>query len=353
MKINYILEENNINAILIKNMNNVFYLSKFDGTMATLVILKDKKYILVDSRYYEQALKQTNDFIVILIDKVNYYFQLNKIITENNINELGFEDDLIFKDYQDLKDKLNINLKSISLAKLREIKSDIEIEIIKKACEITDLAFKHLLDYIRVGQSEKDINIELQKFILDHQATGLSFKTIVASGLRSSLPHGCASEKIIEENDIITLDFGIVYQGYSSDITRTIFVGSKVNNEFKNIYEIVKSAQSKAISAIKPGVYANEIDAIARDYIKKAGYGEYFSHGLGHGFGLEIHEEPYLNPSSQTILKANHIVTVEPGIYIPNFGGVRIEDDILVTNDGCEILTKSSRDLIIIKGEKQ
>lgn len=351
MYIENIMNENNINALLVKNMNNVFYLSNFSGTTATLLFLKNKKYIFVDSRYYEQAQNETQDYQVVLLENNNFYFLLNKIIIEQNIELLGFEEDISYAEYQKLTSNLKITLKSLSLDHLREIKNTNEIVLIKEACRITDLAFDHLLNFIKIGMSEIDINVELQKFILDHGATGLSFNTIVASGKRSALPHGCASAKIIEKNDFITLDFGVIYQGYCSDITRTIAIGDHLSSELKKIYEIVKEAQSRAIKAIKPGIPAHEIDSIARNYIKEQGYGKYFSHGLGHGFGLEIHEQPYLNPTSQTILQANHIVTIEPGIYLPGLGGVRIEDDILVTEDGYEILTKSVKDLIILKGE--
>lgn len=352
MKIDNILVEHNIDAILIFNMNNVFYLSKFDGSTATLLFTKNDKYIFVDSRYYEQAIKQTETFNVVLVEKNNLYELIKQIVIDEKINLIGFENDINYSTYLSISEKCTINNKSISLKNLREIKDDDELSIIQKACKISDQAFMHILDFVKVGVSENDINIEIQKFILDYGASGLAFNTIVASGKRSSLPHGVASDKIIEDGDFITIDFGIKYKGYCSDITRTIAIGSKLNQELIKIYDIVKKAQQKAIDAIKPGVKASEIDYIARDYINKAGYKDYFNHGLGHGFGLEVHEEPYINSTSIATLKENHIITIEPGIYIPNLGGVRIEDDILVTKNGCISLSNAPKDLIILKGNK-
>lgn len=351
MKIEDVIISNNVDALLITNLNNIYYLSLFDGTTATLLHTKEEKYIFVDSRYYEQAKKQTDGYIVILIKFNNLYDILNNIIIEKNIKILGFENQINYSEYEILFNKLNVQQKAISLKNIREIKNESEISIIKKACEITDRAFEHILKFIKVGLSENDINVELQKFILDNNATGLAFKTIVASGVRSSLPHGVATNKLIENNDFITIDFGIIYNGYCSDITRTFAIGNNLNDKLVEIYNVVKEAQQLAINAIKPGVKAKDIDFIARNFIEKAGYKEYFNHGLGHGIGLDIHEEPYINSSSNSILEENHIITIEPGIYIPGLGGVRIEDDILVTKDGCISLTKADKNLIILKGE--
>ncbi|MEG0368216.1 MAG: M24 family metallopeptidase, partial [Coprobacillus sp.] len=224
------------------------------------------------------------------------------------------------------------------------------IDTIKKAIEITDDAYDYILDFIKIGMSEIQIANELNKFILDQGATGMSFDTIVASGKRGSMPHGVASEKLIEENDFVTIDFGVFYNGYCSDMTRSFVVGNNPDPELVKIYNVVKEAQQLACYGIKANMSANEVDAIARNYIKEHGYGEYFNHGLGHSIGLEIHELPYVSPTSREILKTNQIVTIEPGIYIPELGGIRIEDDVLIMEDGAIQLNRSSKELIYIDG---
>ncbi|MBJ3787558.1 aminopeptidase P family protein, partial [Bacillus sp. OA1] len=197
------------------------------------------------------------------------------------------------------------------------------------------------------GISETDVRDELEFFMRKKGATSSSFQIIVASGVRSSLPHGVASNKIIERGDIVTLDFGALYDGYCSDITRTVAIGEP-SEEFKKIYNVVREALKRGTEAIKPGETAKSIDDITRDYITEHGYGQYFGHSTGHGLGLEIHEPLRLSQESKATLEEGMVVTVEPGIYIPNWGGCRIEDDIVITKDGYEVITKSNRELIVI-----
>jgi Xaa-Pro aminopeptidase len=344
-----------VDAIYTAELVNINYLTNFRGTEAKLLFTQDEKFLFVDARYIEQAKKQTKDTTVILIDKVNLniYEEMNKIIAAKGIKKIGFEQDrLIYQDYVAIKDHLNAQLVPMLLDDMRIAKCPDEIKIIKKACEITDKAFDYIVDTIAVGMTEAELNIKLTKFVLDQGCEGMSFTTIVASGERGALPHGLPTDRVIKENDFVTIDFGVKYEDYCSDITRTICMGEQPDPKMLEIYNTVLAAQKKAIEAVKPGMVAKNLDAVARDLITQAGYGQYFQHGLGHGVGLEIHEEPYLNTRSESVLQPGSIITIEPGIYIPELGGVRIEDDILVTKTGYEILTHAPKELIKVKRSK-
>lgn len=242
-----------------------------------------------------------------------------------------------------------ITLISISdtIDQIRKVKDSGEIKLIQQAADIVDKTYEYILTVVKAGMSERKIKALLESKMLELGADGPSFDTIVASGHRGALPHGVASDKIIEKGDMITLDFGAYYKGYCSDITRTFAIGEP-DPKLKEIYNIVLSSQLKAINEIKPGMTVKEADALARDYIKSHGYGKEFGHSLGHGIGLDIHEGPLLSKSSTGKLEKNNCVTIEPGIYIDGLGGVRIEDDILITENGCDVFTKCTKDLIIL-----
>ena len=248
-----------------------------------------------------------------------------------------------------IKSVVKANLVPLSgvIEKIRLIKTPEEINIIKVACEIADQAFSHILNFIKPGITELEVSNELEFFMRKQGATASSFDTIVASGLRSALPHGVATNKEIENGDFVTLDFGAIYNGYVSDITRTIAVG-KPSNQLIEMYETVLESQLLALQHVKPGMTGREADNIARDFLKSKGYGEAFGHSTGHGIGLEIHEGPTLSSRSDTVLEPNMVVTIEPGIYLPGIGGVRIEDDIVITETGNEKLTHSKKELIIL-----
>lgn len=342
--------DDKIEAVFISKKENVRYLSNFKGDDSFLLLTKDKgKYLLTDFRYLEQAQEEAIEFEIIDY-KGKLYETILDILSQHNIHSLCFEGyHLTFSIFSDMKEKIAKNLYplSFSIDEIRAVKDEEEIEVIKKAVEIADRAFEHILKFIKPGVSENEIVAELNYFILKAGAKGFSFEPIVASGKRSSLPHGTATAKKIEHGDVVTIDFGCNFDGYMSDMTRTIFVG-KPDNIMLRIYNIVKEAQQKAEEFIKEGVKCSEIDKIARDYIGSFGYIEKFGHSLGHGVGLEIHELPRLSPKSEAILKENMVVTVEPGIYLEGFGGVRIEDLVVVKRDGCKILTDSTKEIIIL-----
>ena len=227
---------------------------------------------------------------------------------------------------------------------LRAVKDEGERDAIRKAAAIADRAFERILEELRPGRTEREIALRLEFMMREMGADGASFDIIVASGPRSALPHGVASDRVLEKGDLVTLDFGASYRGYCSDITRTVVLGEP-NDAQRRIYETVREAQQAAVDAIRPGMTGKEADRVARDRIKASGYEKYFGHGTGHGLGMEVHEAPRLSPRGEEILEPGMVVTVEPGIYLPEFGGVRIEDDVIVTEDGREVLTQSPKHL--------
>ncbi|KAB3527580.1 M24 family metallopeptidase [Alkaliphilus serpentinus] len=341
-----ILKEKEIDGILLQKPENRFYASGFTGTTGYVLITNKEAIFITDFRYTQQAMTQCIGYTVVENSKTK---PLSSIIKEYDVASIGFEDDFAtYCQYMELKEKLEnvefIPLKG-AITKLRAIKSSDELQMIEKAAAIGDLAFQHIQAYIKAGVRELDIALELEHFMKKQGASKLSFDSIVASGNRSSLPHGVASEKLIEEGDFVTLDFGCVYKGYCSDMTRTVVVG-KTSEKQKEIYNIVLEAQKMALEAVKPGITGKDLDDIARNYITEKGYGQYFGHGLGHGVGLEIHELPHVNSIGEAAMEAGMVITDEPGIYIPDFGGVRIEDLVAVTETGYKVLSKSTKELI-------
>jgi len=348
IKLRKLIREKEIDAVFAYSAANNRYLSGFTGSTGYTIVGSDNADFITDFRYMEQAHEQCKGYNIV-IQKGNIFDEVNKIITDNKIKRLGIEEDFMTVEmFEELKSKLpGIELlpaKGI-FNKLRIVKDNSEIENIRKAAEIADKAFAHILGYIKPGIAELEVALELEYFMKKQGASGLSFETIVASGVRSSMPHGEASEKIIQNGEFLTLDFGCVYNGYCSDMTRTVFIG-KAGEKHRKIYNIVLEAQTEALKGIKPGVTGKSVDKIARDIITREGYGEYFGHGLGHGVGLLVHEGPRLSIMGEDILEPGMIVTDEPGIYIPDFGGVRIEDLVLVTEEGAEILSHSPKELI-------
>lgn len=347
-----IIKKEQIDGIIITNLYNVRYLASFTGTSGAVVITIDNAYFITDARYTEQAKKQCVGFELINQTGTLLYSIAN-LINDLNIKSIGFEaDHLTFTQFEQLKSELknNIALKPTNnfVASLRELKDENEFEIIKQACSIADKAFYHILDFIKPGMTELQVANEMDFYMRSLGATSVSFDTIVASGLRSAMPHGVASEKIIEKGDFITLDYGCYFNGYVSDMTRTISLGEPRFAQLKEIHQVVLEAQNLVNETVSAGMSGFEVDKIARDYITKCGYGQYFTHSTGHGIGLEIHENPALSKISQTILKPGHAITNEPGIYIPGIGGVRIEDDLFVRENKVEVVTKASKELIIL-----
>lgn len=343
-----VMEQKGLDAIVVLSPYNRRYLSGFTGTSGSLLITQDTKQLITDFRYIQQANSQAEDFEIInqngpMINKIN------ELIQHGDYKNVGVEADLItYNEYQSLNTD-EVQLSSIEgvIETIRMIKDDFEIKQIQKAADIVDETYEHILKWVKPGMTENEVNNEMEMFMRSKGATCSSFDTIVASGHRGALPHGVASNKVIEEGDMITLDFGALYEGYVSDITRTFAIGEP-KEEMKKIYNIVLESQLAALEQIKPGMTGKEADSIARDIISSYGYGEQFGHSLGHGIGLEVHEGPALSQKSDIVLEENMCVTLEPGIYVEGLGGVRIEDDVLVTKNGLQRFTKSTKDLIIL-----
>lgn len=342
------IQETQTEALLIHSGTNRRYISGFTGSSGAVVVLPQKAYFITDFRYLEQAKEQAPHFE--LVDGTSGLWQaVAQICQENRLESLNFEADyLSFSQHAALQEAVgNVTLDATSgwIEKFRYIKDANELALIRQAAFIADQAFEGILQVMRPGLSEREISLRLEMMMREMGATSSSFDMIVASGVRSALPHGVASEKILEKGDLVTLDFGALYEGYCSDLTRTVVLG-KPNSQQKEIYDIVLEAGKRTISALRAGMTGKEADACARDYISEHGYGEAFGHSTGHGIGLEIHENPRLAKTSEEILEKDMVVTVEPGIYLPGFGGVRIEDDVRITENGCEVLTHSPKELI-------
>lgn len=339
------LTAENVDAMMIYKPENVYYYSGFLGDSTVLIIAKDFCKLITDSRYTEQASQQVTKNFEIVKQSDGLFKKVAEEIKICGIKICGFEGTtLTFAEYNYLDEELtDVVFEAIEIDSLRQIKDAAEIECIRKACEIADRAFAEVLNFIRAGVREIEVAAELEYYMRRLGSAKPAFDTIVASGVRGSLPHGIASDKVIASGELVTIDFGAMYNGYCSDMTRTIAVG-EISDRQREIYEAVLAAQIHGLQCIKVGASGKAVDAAVRDKLKSYGLDIYFTHGLGHSLGLEIHEEPRLSRLSDCeSLQANMIVTDEPGVYIPNFGGVRIEDTVLVTADGAEPLTKTSR----------
>lgn len=342
------MKSKGIDVFLLTKPEDKYYLSGFESSNYFIVLTNEKDYLLTDFRYMESAQSKSGIFEII---EISTRFSVFDFLTKYDKMFLGIEEkNLTVFEYKELE-KI-FTAKQLVFAQEviethRMIKDNEEIHQIKRAAEITDYAFSHITQFVKSGLTEREIALELEFFMKKEGASNLSFEIIAASGERSSLPHGAASERIIQKGDFLTLDFGCIFDHYCSDMTRTLGVGA-ISDEQKEVYEIVKAAQTAALDRLRPGMKASEVDKIARDIIDHEGYGSFFGHGLGHGVGLEIHEAPRLSPACDIELKEGMVVTVEPGIYLPAKYGVRIEDLVVVSKEGIINLTSSNKELIIV-----
>ena len=349
VKLRQALIDLNVDALLITSDYNRRYMTGFTGTAGVAIVSKDDAVFITDFRYTEQAAEQVKDFRIVQ-HTATIFAEVAAQAALMGVKTLGFEKDTMTYGMFELYNKaVKAEFVPVSglVEKIRLIKTPEEITIIKVACEIADNAFTHILGFIEPGKTELEVSNELEFFMRKQGATSSSFDIIVASGLRSALPHGVATKKIIETGDFVTLDFGAYYNGYISDITRTVAVGQP-SEKLVEMYNAVLESQLLALEKVGPGMTGAEADAVSRDYLKSKGLGEAFGHSLGHGIGLEVHEGPGLNFRTEVVLEPNMTVTIEPGAYIPGVGGVRIEDDILITETGNEILNHSDKQLIIL-----
>lgn len=344
-----LLSQKSLQALWVTNLVNIKYISGFSGSSATLIIGKKEAYLLTDFRYLSQAASEATCFEIYQI-KEDLVKDAKPLLEEKKWKKIGIEaKHLAVSAHSEMIEQLEVELVPLreSAEKLRMVKNKSEQDILRRGAEILDKGFTFIQSIIRPGITEKDLSLEIEIFLRRLGAEGASFKYIVASGPRGAMPHGIASDKQIENGEMVTIDFGAIFEGYATDMTRTLAVG-KSDKRMHEIYDIVYKAQKKAVASVKPGMECREVDAVARKIIKTAGYGDYFGHGLGHGIGLETHEQPVVNRKSKTVLEPGMVITIEPGIYIPEVGGVRIEDMVLVTENGHELLTKCPRELITV-----
>ncbi|MCQ2455567.1 MAG: aminopeptidase P family protein [Clostridia bacterium] len=342
---------NDDEAAIIKSDANRFYLTGFSSSDGIVLLTRKSAYFLIDFRYFEKAKREVKNFEVLLLTKT--ISQINDICKTQGIKTVFTECDKItlgeFSLYKKsfLADISSDNKIGEMLELLRSVKSAREIENIKKAQEITDKTFSYILEKIKSGKTEKEIALQMEFYLRGLGSEGISFDFIVVSGKNSSLPHGVPTDKKIENGDFVTMDFGAVIGGYRSDMTRTVAVGF-VTDEQRKVYDTVLKAQEIAFENIKPDVICKDVDFCARDFINKSGYEGCFGHGLGHSVGIEIHENPSFNTRCETALKSGMVLTVEPGIYLENKFGVRIEDMVIINDNSFENITKSSKELLIL-----
>jgi len=338
-------------AVIIHNPSNMFYLSGYTGE-GLVVLAQGLKTIVTDFRYTEQAEKQAPEFACEMISKGCGHEHLTaKLLQEKQIETIYFEEDYVtVKAGKALAEALSFaKLLPVNGAPeaLRQLKDEDELARMTEACRITSLAYDYILGEVKPGMTEKEVALKLEYWMLTHGADGLAFTTIAAAGANGSLPHAIPGDYKIQLGDMVTLDYGAKYKGYCADMTRTFSVG-KPSDQMRKIYETVLTAQKMAEEAVAPGKMCQAIDAIARDYIYAQGYEGCFGHGLGHGVGIDIHEDPRFSMACPAVTQEGMMMTVEPGIYIPGVGGVRIENTVYITKDGCKPLTFAPKDLIIL-----
>ena len=340
-----------LEAMLFSSRENKFYIAGLYSGSGCILLTGAQVYAIVDGRYFLAQKRRMAKGITLLADSEHPSSgHVNRILEEEGIRRLGFEaEEVSFAVWQKWEESLSAKLVPVSLPHLRSVKSEEELSCIRRACGIADRGYAYILERVREGMTEKQVENELLFYMKSLGAQRESFDIIVASGENGAMPHAKAGDRVLRRGDFVTMDFGARVGEYCSDITRSFALGA-AKEPLRTVYGIVLEAQERAIAAVRPGRWCCEIDAAAREWIAGAGYGEYFSHNLGHSMGIACHEEPRFGPKDETVLEPGMVLTVEPGIYLEGAGGIRIEDDILVTEDGCEVLTKAPKELRVVEG---
>ncbi|CAM3210399.1 Xaa-Pro peptidase family protein [Streptobacillus felis] len=350
-KLEQIFEKLEIDGLLLTDYYNKRYFTGFTGSTGIALVTKKNKYFISDFRYTEQATKQVSEYgFTFIEDNARNYNKLVELAKVDGVTKLGIDNlSLSYSEFEAISEAFSfakLIKSSNELVASRRIKTPEEIEKIRKAIKISEEALLETIPQIKEGMTEIEVAAILEYNQRKRGASGTSFDTIVASGYRSAMPHGVASEKKIEKEEFITIDYGCYYDGYASDITRTIYFGENIEPRMLEIYEKVRKSNELGIELIKAGKTGKEIDAAVREFMGDDA--KYFGHSLGHSFGLEVHEVPMLSMRDETKLEAGMTVTVEPGIYVSGYAGVRIEDDIVVTENGHEVLTSLDKKLIMV-----
>jgi len=340
-----------VDGLLLTSRYSRYYAAEFDIAEGVAIVTAKGCRYFTDTRYIESAENGIQGFEVLVVDRENSFKKrINDAIAEFGVKVLGFEEEyLTVAEFRNYEMNLDAKLvaKNAEIHAFRAAKEPWELDLMRKAQDITDKAFSEVLGRVKVGMTEKELQAELIYCLLKNGADGMSFDPIVVSGPNTSMPHGVAGDRKIQEGDFITLDFGALYKGYCADMTRTFAVGY-ATDEMKTVYETVLQAQLAGIGVSKAGVLGRDVDAAARKLIEDAGYGEYFGHGYGHSLGMEVHESPSLSPRGEQPMEKNMIASAEPGIYLPGKFGIRIEDVVIFKENGCENITHSPKNLIIV-----
>lgn len=344
------MQKSGLSALWVTNSVNRQYLTGFTGSSGYVLVTMDAAYLLTDFRYMEQAAEQAKSFTIVE-HAPQVMTTVSELLAKHQLKAMGFEQQYVsyaaHAAYQAELQGIELVPTAGLVEGLRMIKDEHELQIMQEAADLADRTFSHVLTLLKPGVTERQIALEIEVFIRQNGGTSTSFDTIVASGERSALPHGVASDRVIGHNEFVKMDFGAYYKGYCSDITRTVFLGQPTDKHLE-IYNIVLEAQLACLDGLRAGVTGQRADALARNIIERYGYGPQFGHSTGHGLGMEVHENPSLSKRELRELQPGMVVTVEPGIYIPGFGGVRIEDDVVITEQGIRILTKSTKELLLI-----
>ncbi len=351
-RLRQLMAARDIAALWVCQEENRRYLSGFTGDSGQLIITATARYLLTDGRFTEQAGQEAPDFTIVDTGSKPWE-QLGATLNAAGVTRLHFEaEHLSYAAYEEFYAQAAKWPRSVELVParglvegLRQIKDAYELQLLQQAIDLADTGFNHLLQVVHPGITERDIALELEYFLGRQGSRGPSFTTIIAGGPRAALPHGVADERVLQPGDLVVMDFGAVYGGYHSDLTRTVALAPAAP-EWRQLYHIVREAQEQAISTIRAGITGREVDAVAREHIAAAGYGPYFNHSLGHGVGLAVHESPSLSSRSEVELSAGMVATVEPGVYLPGRGGIRIEDVVLVQEGGARVLSHAPRDFI-------
>lgn len=342
------LELNKLEAVLITRPENIRYLSGFTGGRdARLLVSREHSYIITDGRYFEQAARESPDWELI---KENAAALDSLAGICDNFKKLGFESqDISYNTYRQMQAQLKSELVPLVgiVEQQRTIKDENELEMLRMAAQHGDVVFDQIIKELRVGISERYIANRIVWLLKEVGCSKEAFDTIAVAGENAALPHGQPGPRLLKTGDMLTLDYGGFYQGYAGDMTRTVVIG-KASSRLRDYYLYLLDAQQLGVSLVQAGACGREIDKKVRDCLKIFGLDIYFQHGTGHGVGLEVHEAPRLSPSGSGLLQENMVVTVEPGIYIPGWGGIRIEDTVIVKNGGCEVITHSDKGIIII-----
>ena len=342
-----VLESGGVEGLIISHLPNIFYLTGFSGSAGLALFTSREKVLWVDGRYRLQARQQVRGARVVVVQG-SPWLALLKFLNRRPRGRIGFESQqLRYGEFLLLRNELRKRVELVPLAgaveELRERKDPGEIDQVREACRLSVNVFLQVREILRPGMREREVAAEIDYRLRREGADGVAFETIVASGPRSALPHGVPSERRIGKNELVLIDLGAILDHYCGDLTRTLFFG-KADSQTRNVYERVREAQQHALDSLHAGVPAKRVDQAARSHLRCKGLGRAFSHSTGHGVGLEIHEAPRLSRGVESRLPVNSVVTIEPGVYLPDWGGIRIEDTVLVGKDGPEILTPVDKD---------